>query len=97
MPTVNPMPRKTTKKTAPNSAAKKPQSKTKFILAPRQREASPTGIAQIDPLDLAYAVGRLVAEGRTTAADVANLAAERTVRIQFLEAHLRPWTVVIGG
>ena len=58
--------------------------------APRPAPSAPTpsAISGISPLDLAYAVGRLVAEGRTTAAEVADLAAERTVRIQFLEAHL---------
>ena len=56
--------------------------------APSQPTPAAGGIASINPLDLAYAVSRLVAEGRTTAAEVADLAAERTVRIQFLEAHL---------
>jgi hypothetical protein len=45
-------------------------------------------IAGIHALDLAYAVGRLVAVGTTTAAEVIQLAAERTARIGSLEAEL---------
>ena len=54
----------------------------------RDRDASPTGIAGIEPLDLAYAVGRLVAEGKTTAAEIIKLAAERTARILALKTEL---------
>jgi hypothetical protein len=56
--------------------------------APRDRYASPSTIADINPLDLAYAVGRLVTEGKTTAAEVVQLAAERTARIMSLESEL---------
>ena len=45
-------------------------------------------IAGLRPLDLAYAVGRLVAAGRTTAAEIQQLAAERTARIVSLESEL---------
>ena len=55
---------------------------------PAPSAPAPSAIAGIDPLDLAYAVGRLVAEGRTTAAEVARLAAERTSWIGSLEAEL---------
>jgi hypothetical protein len=61
---------------------------------PARRVAAPmpkggTGaIAGINPLDLAYAVGRLVAAGKATAAEIVQLAAERTARIVSLEGEL---------
>ena len=51
-------------------------------------KTSTTGIAQINPLNLAYAVGRLIAAGKTTAAEVTRLAAERADRIKALELEL---------
>jgi len=58
--------------------------------APRPAPSAPasSAIAGIAPLDLAYAVGRLVESGTTTAAEIAQLAAERTSRIGSLEAEL---------
>jgi len=50
--------------------------------------ASTHTIADLDPLDLAYAVGRLVEAGKTTAAEVAKLATERSARIIWLETEL---------
>jgi hypothetical protein len=54
-------------------------------LAPRRGAGD---IAGIRPLDLAYAVGRLMAAGRTTPAEIRQLAAERTARIMSLETEL---------
>jgi anti-sigma factor RsiW len=45
-------------------------------------------LAGIKHTDLAYAVSKLIAAGKTTAAEVARLAAERTSRIKALEAEL---------
>jgi len=45
-------------------------------------------ISAIDQRDLAYAVGRLVADGKTTALEIMRLAAERTARIMALETEL---------
>jgi hypothetical protein len=59
--------------------------RTKAKQSPATR---PTGIAGVPALDLAYAVGRLIEAGTTTAAEIVHLAAERTARIQSLEAHL---------
>jgi hypothetical protein len=47
------------------------------------------GLAGIDHVDLAYAVGRLVAQGKTTASEIVGLAAERRTRIEALETELR--------
>lgn len=41
----------------------------------------PNSIASIPALDLAYAVQRLIADGKTTAPEVLRLAAERVQRI----------------
>lgn len=46
------------------------------------------GLAAVAPLDLAYAVGRLIADGRTTLSEMATLAAERKARIESLETEL---------
>ena len=46
-------------------------------------------IGSIPVVDLAYAVGRLVMAGKTTAAEVLQLAADRGQRIALLEAELR--------
>ena len=46
-------------------------------------------ITSIPAADLAYAVGRLVTEGKTTAAEVLQLAADRGQRIALLEAELK--------
>jgi hypothetical protein len=51
-------------------------------------KTSTNRISGIQPVDLAYAVGRLIAVGKTTAAEVAALAAERTKRINALQAEL---------
>ena len=48
----------------------------------------PTSIASIAPADLAYAVDRLIANGKTTAPEVIRLAGERVQRIAALEAEL---------
>ena len=48
----------------------------------------PTDIANIALADLTYAVNRLIAQGQTTAAEVQQLAAERTERIAELETEL---------
>ncbi|MBI5501414.1 MAG: hypothetical protein HY907_14310 [Deltaproteobacteria bacterium] len=45
-------------------------------------------LAAVPGLDLAYAVGRLIAAGKTTADEVLLLAAERTSRIRSLEKEL---------
>ena len=45
-------------------------------------------LSGIKPQDLAYAVGRLIAAGKVTAAEVARLAAERAARILALESEL---------
>jgi hypothetical protein len=66
----------------------RPGRRTAPRIASSTPRASTGAIAGIHALDLAYAIGRLVAEGRTTAAEVASLAAERTNRIESLEAHL---------
>jgi hypothetical protein len=62
-------------------------------LARRQASAPPKAngrsVAGIDHVDLAYAVGRLVAQGRTTASEIVSLAAERRARIEALETVLR--------
>jgi hypothetical protein len=52
------------------------------------RTAAPS-IQGIDLPDLTYAVGRLVEMGRTTAAEVAQLARDRSERIAQIEAELR--------
>jgi hypothetical protein len=44
--------------------------------------------SRIPPADLAYAVSRLVATGKTTAADVWRLAGERPARIAAIEREL---------
>ena len=51
-----------------------------------------TSIASLPPFDLAYAVGRLIASGKTTAPEVLRLAAERVQRIAALEAELKALT-----
>jgi len=45
-------------------------------------------VVEINATDLEYAVGRLIAAGKTTKAEVVRLAAERTERIRTLEAEL---------
>ena len=45
-------------------------------------------VAWINSTDLEYAVGRLIAAGKTTRSEVARLAAERTARIRTLETEL---------
>lgn len=60
--------------------------------APAKRSGGALGA--IGPLDLAYAVSRLVAEGRTTPAEVARLAAERSARISSLQTEL---AALMGG
>ncbi|MBU0608896.1 MAG: hypothetical protein KKI08_13500 [Armatimonadetes bacterium] len=52
------------------------------------RGAASTAIARIDPLDLAYAIGRLIEAAKTTTAEVVKLAAEREARISSLETEL---------
>jgi len=47
------------------------------------------GLAHIPPLDLAYAVNRLIATGRVSAAEVGKLAGERSERIAALERELQ--------
>lgn len=42
----------------------------------------------LPPSDLAYAVHRLIADGKTTAAEVLRLAGERVERIKIVEAEL---------
>jgi hypothetical protein len=51
--------------------------------------ASALGVTGIDHVDLAYAVGQLVAQGKTTASEIIGLAAERRARIEVLETELR--------
>jgi pyruvate/2-oxoglutarate dehydrogenase complex dihydrolipoamide acyltransferase (E2) component len=57
-------------------------------------KTSTNRISGIQPVDLAYAVGRLIAAGKTTAAEVARLAAERAKRIKAIEMEL---TALKGG
>jgi len=71
----------------------------KVVLAPRAKGLAPSklgggALGIIGPLDLAYAVGRLVAEGRTTTAEVTRLAAERSARITSLQSEL---DALMGG
>lgn len=47
-----------------------------------------TSLGAISPLDLTYAVGRLIAEGWTTAADIVRIVADRAERIATLRAEL---------
>ena len=54
-----------------------------------------TSIASLPPLDLVYAVGRLIGSGKTTAPEVLRLAAERVQRIADVEAELKALT--LGG
>ena len=48
-----------------------------------------TTLSSLPVVDLAYAVGRLVEAGKTTAAEVLQLAADRGQRIALLEAELK--------
>ena len=52
----------------------------------------PSSIDTVPPLDLAYAVGRLIATGKTTQAEIVRLAAERAQRIADVEAELKALT-----
>ena len=51
-----------------------------------------TALGTLPPLDLAYAIRRLVVSGATTPAEVLRLAAERVQRIAALEAELKALT-----
>jgi hypothetical protein len=82
-------------KKKPRPASSRPKSGATPIAAPsaaRAKSGAPraaTGtIAGISPLDLAYAVGRLVSDGKTTVAEVAMFASERVARITSLESEL---------
>jgi hypothetical protein len=48
----------------------------------------PSGFSRIPPADLAYAVSKLVANGKTSAAEIRRLAGERPARIAAIEREL---------